>query len=79
MLNDPPNVVVTPTNERLTKRETATAVIAEKLGIPLDQVKDDTPLGDVAHDITLILAFKSGDMMIGNANMTAKDVYDQLT
>ncbi len=72
-------ISVTPTAKGLSKRDLAIAVIADKLGIPIDQVKDDTPLGNAAHDITMVLAFKlGGAMIVGSSNMTAKQVFDQL-
>lgn len=73
------SVPVTQTKAGATRREIAVAVIAEKLGIPVDQVRNDTPLGDVAHEITMVIAFKTGDVIIGNARMSAGEVFKQLT
>jgi hypothetical protein len=75
-VDDP--VVVTNTSAGLSNREIAIEVIADKLGVARAEVNDSTKLGDVAHDITMVLCFKTGKMFIGRANMTAKDVFDQL-
>lgn len=62
----------------MNSREIAAAVIADKLGIPRDQVTDDTALGDAWSDITVTVCFRTSTVVIGNTGMTAGDVFKQL-
>lgn len=73
-----PDIPVTNTAANLTPRQFAAAVIADKLGIKPEDVSDDTELGSMAHEITTVLCFKTGNMFVSNAGMKAKDVFKQL-
>ncbi len=72
-------VTIPDTAVGLTKKEVAIAIIADKLGISVEDVHDHTDLGRHAHDITMILTMKGlGDMFIGQFGMKAEDVFSQL-
>lgn len=77
-MQDVSPVSITKTQAGMTPREIAVAVIADKLLIRTTEVSDTTHLGNAFHDITMVIALKTGKILIGNVNMTAKDVFDQL-
>ncbi len=60
------------------KRDIATGVIAQQLGIPPSQVSDDTELGDHGLDIVTVVCFKTCTALVGRVGMKAKDVFNQL-
>lgn len=71
-------VPVTKTAESLSNREIATAVIADKLGIPPTAVTDSTSLGEAWREIAMVVAFKTGQQIISNVEMSASDLFMQL-
>jgi len=60
------------------KRDIAAAIIADALGIPVESVNDDTPLGDRWHDVSLPIVFETGMGLILNEGDTAGDIFKQL-
>lgn len=72
------DIPITKTLPGLTPKEIAVAVIADKLGIPENQVTDKTPLGDAWHEVAPVIAIKTGKIIVSNVGMKAKDIFEQL-
>ena len=71
-------VAITSTPPGATHRDIATAVIADKLGISPESISDNTELGDSYREISMTIAYKTGEIVFSSSGMTAKDIFDQL-
>jgi|SRR3989338_2586308 len=72
------DVPITPTPKDSTSRNIAIAVIADKLGIAPNDVKDEMPLGEAFGAVAMTLAIKTRRQIITSREMTVGGVFKQL-
>ena len=73
-----PDVPITNTADGLSNRDIAIAVIADKLGIPQSEVNDETDVSRAWHEISMVIAFKTGKSIRSSVGMKAVDLLSQI-
>ena len=71
-------ISITETPPHASNRDIAITVIADKLGIPVTSVNDETKLGNAVLDIAQVVCFKTCQVIILKDDATAADLFRQL-